>query len=219
MRLATASTERSGHRAHVLPYFAFVVLTFAQGKLPWPWAPFVIYPLKTVVVAGLLWFFRSEYPELRGRFSPVAILAGLVIVALWVGLDPFYAHADRAGFDPTRVASPALRTLTIGFRVAGAVLVVPIFEELFFRSWLARWLIDPRFTEVALGKFTWLSFLATSLVFGLGHFEWLAGILTGFILHALVVWKKRLADAIVAHAVANLGLAAYVLKTGRWEFW
>jgi len=47
--------------------------------------------------------------------------------------------------------------------------VVPIAEELAFRGYLIRKLVSADFEKVALGHFTWVSFLGSSILFGSLH--------------------------------------------------
>ena len=209
--------------AHYVPFIVFIVLTWLPTVIPrtvLPWAGYIFYALKTVVTAYLLWRFRRYYVELSFRFHWSAPLAGVLVIVAWVGLDGTYPLlGTRVGFDPIQMPDLFVRVLVVFFRLAGAVLVVPIMEELFFRSWMARWIINPDFTNVPIGMFTLMSLLITTSIFALGHHEWLPGILAGLVFHGYVLWKKRLGDAIMAHAVANLALGIYVLRTQRWEFW
>ena len=96
---------------------------------------------------------------------------------------------------------------------------MPPLEEVFFRSFLYRYLAKPDFQSVPLGQFLPGPFLITSVIFGFEHREWLAGILCGFGYQGLVCWKKRLGDAITAHALTNLLLGAWVIWKGAWHFW
>jgi CAAX prenyl protease-like protein len=91
-------------------------------------------------------------------------------------------------------------------------------EEVFFRSFLYRYIIKVDFQSVPLGTFNWLAFLATSLIFGFEHNQWLAGILCGFAYQGLVCRKKRLGDAITAHAITNFLLALWIVWKGAWQF-
>jgi CAAX prenyl protease-like protein len=204
---------------HFLPFAVFMVLTFVQDKGPWEWFPAAIYALKTVITGALLWKFRRFYTELSCKFHWSAVVSGLVVNWVWIGSDHLYKHQGQGGFDPTVVSNGALRAATVFFRLAGAVIVVPIMEELFYRSWMARWIIKPDFTAVKVGAFTWPSLLITTGIFTLGHHHWLPAIFAGLVFHAHVLWSKRLNEAVVSHAVANLALGIYVLKTQRWEFW
>ena len=40
-----------------------------------------------------------------------------------------------------------------------------------------------------------------------------------FAYQGLVCWKKRLGDAITAHAITNFLLALWVVGRGAWKFW
>src|SRR5206468_175370 len=91
----------------------------------------------------------------------------------------------------------------IAVRILGAALVVPFLEEVFFRSFLYRYLANPDFQRVPMGRFLLAPFLGTAVLFGFEHREWLAGILCGFAYQGLVCYKKRLGDAISAHALTN----------------
>ena len=104
-------------------------------------------------------------------------------------------------------------------RVLGSVVVVPVAEELAFRGYLLRRLIDADFTAVSPKQFTAISFLISSAAFGMLHGRWFAGILAGMIYAAAQFRRGEISDAIVAHAVTNGLLAAYVLIFGHWTFW
>jgi CAAX prenyl protease-like protein len=104
-------------------------------------------------------------------------------------------------------------------RILGSGLVVPPLEEVFFRSFLYRYLAKPDFQSIPLGQFFWLPFFGTSILFGLEHREWLAGILCGFAYQGLVCRKKRLGDAISAHAITNFLLGLWVVWKQAWHFW
>ena len=45
------------------------------------------------------------------------------------------------------------------------------------------------------------------------------GILCGFAFQGLVCWKKRLGDAMTAHAITNGLLGLWVVWRGAWHFW
>ena len=84
---------------------------------------------------------------------------------------------------------------------------------------LYRYIAKPDFQSVPLGRFLPGPFLITSLLFGFEHREWLAGVLCGFAYQGLVCRKKRLGDAIAAHALTNLLLGIWVVWRGEWRFW
>jgi len=107
----------------------------------------------------------------------------------------------------------------IAVRAAGSSLVVPPLEEVFYRSFLYRYLIKSDFLKIPLERFQWRAFLVAGLVFGLGHYEWLPGILCAFAYQGLVCRKDRLGDAITAHAITNFLLAIWVVSRDAYYFW
>jgi CAAX prenyl protease-like protein len=150
----------------------------------------------------------------------LSILVGLVAIAIWIGIDPFYHHLGGATpFDPSMIGSVAQRNLFIAFRVIGAVIVVPLMEELLWRAFLIRWLVNEDFKRVPVGMFTWASFGVTVTLFGAEHSEWLAGLICGALYNWLYYKRKDVFSCVVAHAVSNAALAAWVLARGDWKFW
>ena len=98
-------------------------------------------------------------------------------------------------------------------------MTVPIAEELAFRGFLYRRLVDADFERVSFRQFTWVAFAVSSVLFGVMHGRWLAGTLAGMC-YALVMYRRgELGDAIAAHAITNAMIAAYVLATGHWLLW
>jgi hypothetical protein len=97
---------------------------------------------------------------------------------------------------------------------------VPPIEEVFYRSFLYRYLVNTRFQAMALNRFHGLSFVVTTLVFGLAHPDrWVAAILCGLAYQGLVLRKNRLGDAITAHAITNSLLGIWVVWKGQWHYW
>jgi CAAX prenyl protease-like protein len=133
--------------------------------------------------------------------------------------------ASRLGTDLAAL-SPSARWAWIAFRVAAAVITVPIAEELAFRGYLARRLMDREFDRVSFSSLTLLSIGLSSVVFGLEHMKNLMdwqhlalGTLAGLAFAAALRWRGRMGDAVVAHAVSNILLAAWVLGLGDWAQW
>jgi|SRR5580658_9489706 CAAX prenyl protease-like protein len=83
-----------------------------------------------------------------------------------------------------------------------------------------RKLISRDFQSIEHPRFTWLSFLGSSILFGaLLHHLWIAGIAAGMGFALIYYRRGRLVDAIAAHATCNVMLAAYVVATGSWALW
>lgn len=206
----------------VVPFGLFVLLTAGQGQFGEA-SRYWFYCGKTLVGAWMLWVIWPAIQELRWQWSWEALVVGVGVFVMWVGLDPFYPKYNPPDepWNPHAQfgANTALAWLVIGLRLAGSTLVVPPLEEVFFRSFVYRYLAKVDFLSVSLGQFLWVPFLVTSIIFGVNHHEWLAGILCGFIYQGLVLWKKRLGDAITAHAITNFLLGLWVVWNGAWNFW
>jgi len=179
-----------------------------------------LYPLRVLTPLIPLWIFRSYYKELHWSWSWTPILLGFVVFVLWVALEP---PADPETVDAVPNALAGMPGAAAAFwliaRVLGSVVVVPVAEELAFRGYLLRRLIDSDFTAVSPKHFTAASFLISSVAFGALHGRWLAGILAGMIYAAAQYRRGEISDAIIAHAVTNGLLAAYVVILGHWVFW
>ncbi len=206
----------------VAPFAVFALLTLGQGRFG-DAAQYWIYALKTAIGAWLLWLVRSHIEEMRWRFSWEAVLTGVLVFVAWVGLDGHYPALDgRDGrFNPVRSFghNSAAAWTFISIRLLGSSLVVPPLEEIFYRSFLYRFIRCHEFLRIPLERFHWKAFLATGVIFGAAHFEWLPGILCAFAYQGLVCWKKRLGDAISAHAITNLLLGLWVVSRDAYHFW
>ena len=178
------------------------------------------YPVRVLAAGGCLWWFRHGYGELRWRLSPMAAGIGTIVFLLWVLL----ASKDTPGTGPSPL--PALAAMPAAaaygwaaFRVAGAVVAVPLAEELAFRGYLARRVSAIDFRRIPLTEVSWLGIAVSSLAFGALHGRFVAGTLAGLAYALAAKREGRLIDAVVAHATTNALLAAYVLITRNWSVW
>lgn len=185
-----------------------------------------LYPVKAILVALLLLLFMRQYVELRWsdfrNFSHTigSLLLGLLVFVLWINMDwDFATFGESKGFNPSLIESDAVRNSLIFFRIFGAALVVPIMEELFWRSFLLRYIIDSNFMAVRIGTYSLASFVIGSVLFGLEHNLVLAGIMAGVAYSLLLYWTKSVSQCVLAHAVTNFVLGLYVLQTANWQFW
>jgi len=181
-----------------------------------------LYPLRVIAVAAVLWSLRRHYRPGPQPLSLVGIGIGVVTFLVWMALAPADGLEDAekiAAMDPAQLGQP-WDLLWLLFRLAGYTITVPIAEELAFRGFLARRLIDDDIERVPAGTFTWLSFLASSLAFGVMHgADWQRATLAGLAFALALYHRRRLADAIVAHATTNAFLGGYVIATGAWTEW
>lgn len=219
---------------YVLPLGVFLAATAAESWLPQvkgggpdPQWYLVAYPLKLIVVAVSLWVCRDILRDLRPLPSladaGLAVALGLGVTALWVGLNGYYPpipflSGRRSSFDPYTLG-PAARVFFLAVRLFGLVVVVPLIEELFYRSFLMRWVVDPDVSRVPIGKVTPIGLGVTSVVFALSHPEWLPALLTGVAWAWLVGRTKSVSACVLSHATANLALGIYVITQHAWSFW
>ena len=215
--------------ARIVPFIIFIALTALQdhtGLTGRYWC----YLAKTVVVGWMLWWLRPVIAEMRWKLSWEGVVTGVAVFVLWVGLDEalvwlgFKNSYPKWNFGggawmPQAVFGAGLAWFINLARLVGSSVVVPPLEEVFFRSFVYRYLKKNDFLSVPLGQFMWGPFVITAVIFGFEHKEWLAGILCAFAFQGLVCWKNRLGDAITAHAVTNALLGLWVITRGAWHFW
>ena len=225
--------------ARILPFAVYLLFLAIAQIIPsmtatsanqHSWAGHIdlwLYPLKTAAVLGLLIYFLPQYRELKDNIingpseAILTIAVGLLVYAAWVRMDWSWAiqgDGTEEGYDPFR-AGTGTGIVLAGIRLFGASLVVPIMEELFWRSFLIRYLISSKFESVALGTFTVFSCAITVMLFGFEHDLWLAGMMAGVAYTAILYYTKRLWPCILAHAVTNFALGIHVLVTGEWYWW
>ena len=203
---------------YIVPMAVFAVFTYGAEVVPV--SPGILYLIKTVLTATALYYFRNEFRhEIQLKFSLTATLAGIVVFVIWVASDGLYPYIRTPGFNPYDNNSATAAFFTMTIRLLGATLVVPIMEEVFWRSFALRYLIRFDFRSVTLGAFSWFSFITVSIAFGLAHHHWLPGIATGMIFAWTLYRSKNLFEPILAHGVANFLLGIYVIQTQSWSFW
>lgn len=218
-------------KAYFAPFAAFLaclalgaaVAHLFEGHAAWPLtAPrYWVDPLQTVVSGGLLAWGWRRY-RLRFPTHPLlGVAAGVLVLGLWIAPRWLGAAPRLEGFEPGFFGSGAAYWPNLLVRFARLVIVVPLAEEIFWRGFLARYLVQPDFLSVPVGTFTRFSFLVTTIGFGLEHDlpDWPAAFVTG-VLYNLVAWRSRsLSTCVLAHAVTNLLLGLYVLRTHEWGYW
>lgn len=209
---------------YVLPFALFLLLTEPARFFP-ELSPY-FYIAKTILVGALLYFWRYRYADdLSPRLSSIelltAIFCGLLVLVIWIAPEQYlFQIGESAGFDPHALGgSQAAAFGLLGVRIIGSSVVVPVMEELFWRSFLMRYLINPDFRSVPIGSFTWFSFLGVAIMFGFEHHRVIVGIIAGLLYGFLLVFQKKLKGVIVAHGTTNLGLGIYVVLSGNWMFW
>ena len=214
----------------VVPFAAFMVLLAVRGAVPedgsWGIDPRWLYGVTVLAVGGLLAWFWREYGELVSQTLPslaeaaLAVAVGLVVFGLWINLDAPWMRLGEpsAGFVPKDANGQLLWPL-IAVRWVGASLLVPVMEELFWRSFLMRWVQNPQFESVVPQQVGLKAVVLSTFVFMLAHTLWLAAIIAGLAYAWLYIRTGKLWVPIIAHAVTNGVLGVWVLQTQRWAFW
>lgn len=184
-----------------------------------------VYVVKIVTVLTLLLYFWRDYSELKlkpkVRDLAFAAIAGLLV--LWVWILPYPAWAtlgdDVHGFNPIQGQDSAAAILWLSTRVLGAALIVPIMEELFWRSFVMRWVDNNNFLSISPDKVTTYALVISACLFAMEHQLWLAGLFAGIVYGLLYKIYKNLWVPIFAHAVTNGLLGIWIVITGNWQYW
>jgi len=165
---------------------------------------------------------------LRAARPAASIGMGCAVFAVWVAPDLLFHYRHHWLFEnPLTGAAagslPAALRHSLGFlalRIAGSALVVPVIEELFWRGWLMRWLLDRDWQKVPLGTYRAASFWLIAVLFASEHGPyWEVGLAAGVMYNWWLVRTKSLEDCILAHAVTNALLGIYVVAAGQWQYW
>jgi len=178
-----------------------------------------LYPLRVFMVGVTLVYFWSTYSFANFRLNWQALFAGLAVFLIWLALVPDNAESS-ASFQASLSSMESKEVIFwMCFRVIGAVLTVPIAEELAFRAYLLCKISSQKVSLKGEIPFTWLGLLLTSILFGALHGAWIAGTLAGLVYGLLRYRNRNVWDAIVAHASTNLMLSIYIISTGHWSLW
>ncbi|MCX6627127.1 MAG: CAAX prenyl protease-related protein [Candidatus Solibacter sp.] len=224
--LKSIDSRQRATLAYIAPFIAFVGIMAVERMIPLP--PQWLYPVRFLIVAALIGAVSWPYLSFRPSAPLASIGIGVAVFVIWVAPDVLFGYRHHWLFENSLTGSAA-STLAphlkanIGFLVLRAVssfALVPILEELFWRGWMMRWLIDNDFLTVPLGKYVPSAFWIVALLFASEHGPyWEVGLAAGIVYNWWMVRTRNLADCILAHAVTNAVLAAYVLVTGQWQYW
>jgi hypothetical protein len=206
----------------VVPFLIFLGLTSCQGRLG-PASAYWFYFGKTTLGIWSIWVMHPVVLEMRWAISWESVVVGVGVWVVWIGLDPFYWHIKSldSPWDPLVQfgENSPLAWAMILVRLLGSTFVVPPLEEVFYRSFLYRYIANQSFLSIPLNKFLPVPFIFTAVIFGFSHYQWLAGILCGAAYQWLVLRRNRLGEAMTAHAITNFLLGIWVVWKAGWQFW
>ncbi|MFL6530509.1 MAG: CAAX prenyl protease-related protein [Chthoniobacterales bacterium] len=231
MHSATDQRSRNLLIAYAAPMVVFIgcfglisLIKLTHGQSLWLRSPeFWVYPLQTVACAVLLIIFWRRYEFHPVRQLWLVLLVGSVSLAIWIAPQAFFGAAPRTdGFNPDLIASnPAAYWATVLLRFFRLVVVVPLIEEIFWRGFLLRYLIDEKFERVPFGTFSWLSFAVVTLAFTFSHSsaDWIVAAVVGSLFNLVAYRTKSLTSCVLVHAITNLLLGLWIMQTKQWGFW
>ena len=210
---------------YVAPFLAFIGVMALERLFPLPAA--WLYPIRFFVVLAVMLLFSSHLISFRASRPLQSVVLGIVVFVIWVAPDVLFGYRGHWLFDNPITRTPALpdpALMSTGWfpviRVMGSTFLVPVLEELFWRGWMMRWLISAEFLKVPLGAYVPSAFWIVALLFASEHGPyWEVGLIAGVLYNWWIIRTRCLADCVLAHAVTNGVLSAYVLMTGQWQYW
>ena len=222
---------------YAAPFAAWIALQTALPATAWAYAARTA--ATALVGMWCLWQGGSRScatatPSRHGEaaLSPlrlfIGLLIGVLVTILWIApeFSTFYRTWFCWPLGSLPIASPAPSpyepavcgwTLTIAKLIGSAFVIAPV-EEVFFRSFLYRWLQKRDFLSVPLSRFNLSAFLWMVFLFTLEHDRPLAAAVAGA-LYGFAAIRWGLPSAIAAHVTTNLLLAVYVIHQNAWAFW
>jgi CAAX prenyl protease-like protein len=236
----------SEEKAYIAPFAAFlgllafvdVVKKFGDGYANWVFSSpsYWVFPLQILVCGGLLIRFWPHYQLKAPTKLLLTTAIGILVLFLWIWMSPLWlgvakgigiakflgiAESRTEGFLPHFFGDGLPYAINLTLRFIRLVIIVPLVEEIFWRGFLLRFVIRHDFTKVPFGTFDWKSFSIVTAGFCLEHSsaDWPGAILAGALYNLLAYRSRSLSSCVLAHAITNLLLGFYVLRTGQWGYW
>jgi hypothetical protein len=224
--LSAARGTQPATIAYVAPFVAFVGIMALERFVPLPaeW----LYAARFLIVAALIGAVSWPYLSFRPSMPLASVAIGVAVFVIWVAPDALFGYRHHWLFENAFMGTaasslhPRLKSHVpfMVLRTLSSALLVPILEELFWRGWMMRWLIDTDFLKVPMGKYAPSAFWIVAFLFASEHGPyWEVGLAAGIVYNWWIVRTHNLADCILAHGVTNAALAGYVLFTGQWQYW
>ena len=211
-------------RGYWLPLFVFAAFTSLEGYVApalYPW----VYGAKMLAVIGTLLVDRHVLRLMQptARALGPAIVVGLVVFVEWIVIDkwvPYPSLGSRVGYDPYAALGGGLPTIVfLVVRMFGLVLLVPVIEELFWRGFALRYFTNDDVETVPMGVYSARAFWIVTIGSAVTHPEWPVALIAFAIYAGFLRYSKSLFPVIVAHAVTNAALGAYIVTAQDWRYW
>ncbi len=223
--LARPAVMRVTPFAIFIAFVALSSLAYGIGPQDAAWDLRWLNVLRAVAVTLALACFWRGYGEL-GAFHDVkphqwllAIGTGLTVFLVWINFDDGWAiMGSTRGFNPTGRDGGIDLTLA-SLRLAELALVVPVMEELFWRSFLLRWLDAREFSAADPRRASPRAFALTAVLFASEHSLLFAGLIAGLLYNWVYIRTGNLWVPIASHAISNGALGIWILATRNWHLW
>lgn len=212
---------------YVAPFALFLILLAVQDHNPL--TPRWEQGVRVCLIAASILIFSRRVLDFRVWSAVATIALGVAVFAIWIAPDVLlpdyrqhwlFQNSITGQLKTSIDASARSDPWVLVFRTIRAVVLVPILEELFWRGWLMRWLVNEKFELVKLGTYTPRAFWVTAVLFAVEHGPyWEVGFIAGVAYNWWIMRTRSLGDCILAHAVTNAVLSAYVLAFEKWEYW
>ncbi len=214
-------------RARIYPFIGFILLLACEPLLASALARLGLgsqptYLIRTLAAIALLIHYRRDYTELSRKpdlyQGIIAILCGLLVFILWVLPYPGWMGGQAQSHEAMPMHD-AMDMFWLVCRWTGSALVVPIIEELFWRSYFMRRLEHNEFMSVSPAQVGTYAVVVSSVLFAVEHQLWLAGLLAGLVYAWLYRRFQMLWIPVLAHMTTNAVLGAWVVFGGHWQYW
>jgi CAAX prenyl protease-like protein len=200
-----------------------------------------IYPLQVVACFPILlrWWRAYEF-RWTGKAFALGILFGAIGIGFWLLPTTLYDHlgmtgeaegwkkwlgvaARTDGFNPGVFENPAGYWFSLVMRFIRAAVVVALVEEIFWRGFLMRFVLDwdGDYWKQPFGKASWLSFAVVTGLFMFAHapVDYAGALIYGSLTYFLCVFSKSLSACVVMHATANFLMGCYIMAYGKYGVW
>jgi exosortase E/protease (VPEID-CTERM system) len=179
----------------------------------------ILYGLRVVAAALLLIWAWPRLRSLNWHCSWRGLCAGVGVFVVWV-IGAHRLTVPEGMPAALAVMGAPARDGWLTLRVLGAVVTVPVAEELAFRGYLMRRLTVTDFESVRFRQTRLAALLLSSLLFGLEEGAlWIPGFIAAIVFASLLIRTERMGEAALAHATTNALLAFYVLYWHQWQLW
>jgi CAAX prenyl protease-like protein len=224
--LSQRHPNRHATAAFIAPFLAFVGLMALERAVALP--PLYFYPVRFVIVLGILLTISRPWLNFRPSSPLLSIAMGVAVFVIWIGPDQWFGYRHHWLFEnsitgqASSTLPPELRSNVafLALRCVASFALIPVLEELFWRGWMMRWLIDREFLKVPLGQYASGAFWTVALLFASEHGSfWEVGLAAGILYNWWLVRTRNLADCILAHAVTNALLCGWVITKDQWQYW